>query len=235
MQTMLLDVCDMQSIRSCVSSIQRLDILVNNAGGLYAMPLSDTDIAAARKLFDLNVWAQLAITQELLPLLIKSKGIIVNQTSISSVTNVPWNGIYNSSKAAMAMISDTMRLELEPFGVRVVELKTGAVKSGFYQNQNFDQSAASMTVLPEGSLYYKARAAVEKSMKGDSVQAEAISAQTWAKQVAEEVMNNSPAARVWKGKNAFAVWFARRFMPIDFLDGNMRKMGQLDDVKNAVT
>ena len=234
-QTMLLDVCDIQSIRSCASSLQRLDILVNNAGGLYASPLSDADLIAAKKLFDLNVWAQLAITQELLPLLVKTKGIIVNQTNISSVTNVPWNRIYNSSKAAMAIMSDTLRLELEPFGVRVVELKTGAVKSGFYQNRNSNHNTVSTTALPKTSLYHKASAAVEKSMNGDDVQAEAMSAQTWAKQVVDEVMNDPPTARVWKGKNAFAVWFARRFMPHDFLDGNMRKMGQFDDVKRAVS
>ena len=81
------------------------------------------------------------MTQASLPLLIKSRGIIVNQTSISSVTNVPWNGIYNASKSAMAMLTDTLRLELEPFGVKVLELKTGAVESGFYENKNFSKTA----------------------------------------------------------------------------------------------
>ena len=71
-------------------------------------------------------------------------------------------------------------------------------------------------------------------MKGESVEAEAISAEVWAKEVVNDLMKVTPEHRIWRGKNAFAVWFARRFMPIDFLDGNMRKLGALDQVKKAV-
>ena len=145
-----LDVCDQESVANCASEVAgltngRLDVLVNNAGGLYAMPLSDASLSDSRKLFDLNVWSYLAVTQAFLPLILKSHGTIVNQTSISSVSNVPFNGIYNASKAAAAMLTDTLRLELAPFGVKVVELKTGAVKSGFYKNRNPGTS----TTLPE--------------------------------------------------------------------------------------
>ena len=115
-ETRQLDVSDGASIKACATSVQHLDILVNNAGGLYAMPLADADLEESKRLFDLNVWGQLSVTQAFLPSLIKSKGMVVNQTSISSVVNVPWNGVYNSSKAALAMITDTLRLELEPFG-----------------------------------------------------------------------------------------------------------------------
>ncbi len=162
--------------------------------------------------------------------------MVVNQTSVSSVTNVPWNGIYDASKAALAMLTDTLRLELEPFGVKVVELKTGAVESGFYENKNSSAEGArsSPASLPQGSLYGKAAGIVEKSMSGESVQSEAMPADAWAKQVVEAILKSDPEPRVWKGKNAFAVWFARRFMPFDFLDGNMGKMGGLDEVGKVI-
>ncbi|KAK4946840.1 hypothetical protein LTR10_014343 [Elasticomyces elasticus] len=245
-QTLLLDVCDQQSIRSCAEQITSLDILINNAGGLYAMPLADADLESSKRLFDLNVWSHLAVTQAFLPALIRSKGLIVMQTSISSVCPVPWNGIYNSSKAALAMLTDTLRLEMEPFGVRVVELKTGAVASRFYENQNQQSNAAATSPeqaqalaptsakLPAHSIYAKAKQAVESAMTGTTVLKDAMPADVWARVVVKTLMEKPEERRIWKGHNAFGVWVAGRFMPAGFLDGNMRKMGRLDEVQKFV-
>jgi 1-acylglycerone phosphate reductase len=71
-------------------------------------------------------------------------------------------GIYNISKAATAMLTDTLRLELAPFGIKVVDLKTGAVKSNFFDNQVCPH-------LPEGNIYMPAREAVEAAMRGVGV------------------------------------------------------------------
>lgn len=231
---MVLDVCDTTSIRACAESVTHLDILVNNAGGLYAMPLADADLNEAKRLFDLNVFAQLAVTQAFLPHLITAEGVIVNQTSISSVCGVPWNGIYNASKAAMAMLTDTLRLEMEPLGVKVVELKTGAVSSNFYENQkNFGAgtAAAGPAKLPQHSFYAKARQAVERSMTGSTISSAAMPADVWARQVVKVILEKPQERRIWKGKNALGVWVAGRFMPSGFLDGNMRKIGCLDEVE----
>lgn len=83
-ETLTLDVLSESSIAACVNKISDLDILVNNAGSGYTMPVSDVSIAEAKKLFDLNVWSYIAVTQAFLPLLLKSKGMIVNQTSATS-------------------------------------------------------------------------------------------------------------------------------------------------------
>ena len=72
-------------------------------------------------------------------------------------------------------------------------------------------------------------------MTGESVEAEAVSADVWAKQVVDVLLKNKdPESRIWKGKNATAVWFAKRFMSPDFLNGNMRKLGALDEVERAL-
>ncbi|KAM0253111.1 hypothetical protein ACHAQJ_007387 [Trichoderma viride] len=73
-KTLELDVQSASSIESCVAKISSLDILVNNAGGGYSMPVSDLSIPEAKKLFDLNVWSYIAVTQAFLPLLLNSKG-----------------------------------------------------------------------------------------------------------------------------------------------------------------
>ena len=81
-ETLALDVQSEDSIKACLSQVPSLDILVNNAGAGYVNPVTDVDIKQAKELFDLNVWAQLALIQACLPLLLKSKqAVIVNHTS----------------------------------------------------------------------------------------------------------------------------------------------------------
>lgn len=236
-ETLPLDVLPAASIAACVSAVSektdgKLDILLNNSGGGYSMPLSDASIDKTRELFELNVFSVLAMTQAFLPLLRKSQhgAMIVNQTSISSVTTVPMTGIYNASKAAAASLTDNLRLELAPFKIKVVDLKTGAVRSGFYDNMNMGMQPR----LPDHSIYAIAREEVEHSMSGKGLEKDMIAADVWAAQVVGDLLKQEPELRIWRGGNAWAVWFARRFFPHTFLDGNMIKMGALDVIKKRV-
>ena len=80
-----LDVQSDESIQNCVNQLQSLDILVNNAGAGLLGPVSDISIKEAKELYDLNVWAQLAMTQACLPLLLKSKQAVIVQHSSSEL------------------------------------------------------------------------------------------------------------------------------------------------------
>jgi 1-acylglycerone phosphate reductase len=84
------------------------------------MPFLDTDLTVAKRLFETNFFGRIAITQVFAPLLIQSKATIVNIGSISGVCPTPYTSIYNASCAAVHQWSDTLRLELAPFDVRVV-------------------------------------------------------------------------------------------------------------------
>lgn len=95
-----------------------------------------------------------------MPLLLKSKGLIVNQTSVASVASIPFQSAYNDSKAAMAMYSNSQRLELQPFSIRVVNLKTGNVTFNLIKNGR----EATRASLPKGSIYELANEAVEKTL-----------------------------------------------------------------------
>lgn len=225
-QTKVLDVLSDSSIRECVSSISHLDILVNNAGAGYGMPVSDISLVEAKKLFDLNVWSYLAVTQAFLPLLLKSKGVIVNQTSVASCVTTPFMSTYNASKAAMAMFSDSQRIELAPFGIRVVDLKTGMVASNF-----FVASTSANPSLPEGSLYASARETVEKAMNGGRTEmGDAMPADKWAKAVVRSFLKKEqPPWTIWKGTNALLVWFGT-FLPHGTFDNMMKKMFGLNEV-----
>ena len=85
------------------------------------MPLLDADAAAVAANFDVNVFGLLGVTQAFFPLLRHAQGVVVNQCSIASLPpgRQPFIGTYCATKAAVASLSDTMRVEFKPFGVKV--------------------------------------------------------------------------------------------------------------------
>jgi len=92
-----LEVTSQDSIRRCVTVVEKLtggllDILVNNAGSSGAMPLLDVSIEKAKRVYDVNVWAVLAMTQEFAPMLIKARGTICNISSVSGELIFAWSG-----------------------------------------------------------------------------------------------------------------------------------------------
>ena len=228
-ETLTLDVMSAESIAACVAKVLSLDILVNNAGASYSMPVSDLSIDDAKQLFDINVWAQLAVTQAFLPLVIKSKGMIVNQTSVVAATAVPFQSAYNASKAAISMFSECLRLELEPFGVRVIDLKTGAVASNLIKNQK----ALTPMSLPEGSIYEPAGEAVESAMRNDKMADVGTPANQWAKEVVGDLMRKSPPLVIWRGANS-RLGRIGTIMPHGMMDSTIKKMTGLDVVEQKV-
>ena len=229
-ETLTLDVLSDSSIAACVSKLSSLDILVNNAGAQYTMPVSDLSIPEAKKLFDLNVWSYLAMTQAFLPLLLKSpKGMIVNQTSISSVTSVPFQSAYTASKSAMAMFSDAQRLELEAFGITVVDLKTGVVKSNLIKNVK----EAKPVSLPEGSIYLPVREVVEKALRQEHFVDQGMPSEQWAKQVVKDLLKKNPPPNIWRGEQAFLARIAT-ILPFGMFDGMVKKLTGMDVVEQRM-
>lgn len=181
-----LDVTSESSIAACVDKLDRLDILVNNAGTQYLMPISDLSISEGKKIFDLNVWSQIAVTQAFLPLLLQSSygGLIVNQTSVAACITMPFQSVYSASKAAFAQFSDTLRLELQPFGINVVDLRTGLVQTNIINNSRQSQNAdGKKELLPEKSLYQPAKATVEKTLRQEAFVGQGMLNDKWAKAV----------------------------------------------------
>ncbi|KAF3391071.1 hypothetical protein EIK77_001237 [Talaromyces pinophilus] len=222
-ETMALDVLSDASIAEAVSKISSLDMLVNNAGTSYSMPITDMSFEEGKKVFEINVWAQLNVTRAFLPLLLKSKGVIVNQTSVVSTMAVPFQAAYNASKAAMAIFSDSLRLELEPFGVTVVELKTGAVKTNMIKNQKENTPIS----LPADSLYNPAKEAVESAMRNDKMGDVGTPPDRWAAEVVGDLTKKKIPAMIWRGYNAKAGRLGTIF-PHGMMDSTLKKMTGLD-------
>jgi short-subunit dehydrogenase len=86
-------------------------------------PIMDVDHTKATKLFNVNVFAPINLVQAFCGLLIAARGTIVNIGSFVDALPIPWQGIYNASKAALRSITDNLRLELRPFEVKVVYVR----------------------------------------------------------------------------------------------------------------
>lgn len=115
-----LDVTNTDSIAKAVDEAGPVDVLVNNAGAGMMGALEGTSMAAARELFELNMFGPMALTQALLPgFRAQRSGVIVNVSSAVTLKPLPLLSTYTASKAAVEAFSENLAIEVEPFGVRV--------------------------------------------------------------------------------------------------------------------
>jgi NAD(P)-dependent dehydrogenase (short-subunit alcohol dehydrogenase family) len=131
-----MDVRDDASVRAAVDFVVeregRLDVVVNNAGVGLAGAVEDTAPEEARTLFETNVLGVLRVCRAVMPILrSQGAGLIVNVGSIGGRIAIPFQGFYSASKFAVASLTDALRMEAKPFGVRVTLLEPGDFRTGF--------------------------------------------------------------------------------------------------------
>jgi len=129
-----LDLTQDESIVKCINTILekegRIDVLINNAGyGSYGA-IEDVTIDEARRQFEVNIFGLARITQLVLPGMRKNKfGRIVNISSMGGKIYTPYGGWYHATKHALEGWSDCLRLEVKPFGIDVVIVEPGGIKT----------------------------------------------------------------------------------------------------------
>ncbi|KAL8034155.1 hypothetical protein ABFS82_12G009400 [Erythranthe guttata] len=188
-----LDVSSDESVRHALSTVLerfgRIDIVVNNAGIQCVGPLAEVPLSAIQQTFNTNFFGALRLIQGVVPhMASRKKGKIVNIGSVTALAPVPWAGAYTASKAAIHALSDTLRLELRPFGIDVINVVPGGIKS------NIGNSAlASYNQMPEWKLYkrfqesIRARATLSQSPKSTP-------SEEFAKKTVDEVLKENPCA-----------------------------------------
>lgn len=163
-----LDVTDPASIRVATETVQSLvgqaglAGLINNAGIAVAGPLEAVPMADLRRQFDVNVIGPAAVTQAFLPLLRRGRGRIVNMGSIAGRATMPLMGPYSASKHALEAMTDALRLELLPWGIRVSIIEPGAIATPIWEKSNQDAAALEAASPDMARLYAGAVAAVKK-------------------------------------------------------------------------
>lgn len=136
------------------TTVPRLDALLNNAGTAFASPIELLQLDDLRLQLEINVIAQVSVTQAMLPLLKVARGTIINVSSIGGRISIPVMGAYSASKFAIEAISDALRLELAPTGVRVVLIEPGSSPTGIWQTsqQRADTALAQHRTGPYARL-----------------------------------------------------------------------------------
>lgn len=156
-------------------------------------------------MFDVNVFAVVTMTQAFTPLLIKSKGVIINIGSILGHAPLLWSGYYNASKAAVNLLTDQMRLELSPWGIRCILVLAGAIKTQFFANLPENPQ------LPKDSIYAPARVEVEKVMSGADMEKGAADLESSAAQIVANALKSNPRKHQWLGSGSSTIWLANTF------------------------
>jgi NAD(P)-dependent dehydrogenase (short-subunit alcohol dehydrogenase family) len=115
-----LDVTDPASVAAAIGKTGEIDVLVNNAGFGAAVPIELIETDVARSLFETNTLGTLAMVQAVLPTFrARRSGVIINVTSTATLKPLPLVSVYRASKAAVNALTESLAVEMEPFGVRV--------------------------------------------------------------------------------------------------------------------
>jgi NADP-dependent 3-hydroxy acid dehydrogenase YdfG len=131
-----LDVCDEQSMRTAVETVERehgaVGVLINNAGYSQGGPIEQVPLEAVRRQFETNVFGLIALTQLVLPeMRTQHWGKIVNIGSMGGKLTLPGGGFYHATKHALEAISDALRFEVRGFGVDVTLVEPGLIVTEF--------------------------------------------------------------------------------------------------------
>lgn len=232
LDTAALDVNDDASIAALMTRIQteigHLDILINNAGFSQVGAVVDLTREDLRKQYETNVISPVAMTRAALPLLraahaVHGKAMVANVGSIVGLFTTPFAGAYSSSKAALHSLSDGLRMELAPFGIQVVIIQPGGVRSAFG-----DHAEAAIR-LPEDSVYRP----VEKGIRAraQAGQQGAMPVASFVVPVVDGLLRDTPAPIIRGGKNSVLLPLLKKLLPLRTFDRLLAKTFGLDHFK----
>ena len=136
------DVSNIDEVRETYSQIKndfgKVDIAILNAGISHRADVKNYSAEIAEKIFNVNVFGIINFVEQLLPeFLERREGIIVGVSSLAEVRGFPKSGFYNASKSAASLLLESLRIELKPFGVKVITIKPGFVRSPMTDKNDF--------------------------------------------------------------------------------------------------
>jgi NAD(P)-dependent dehydrogenase (short-subunit alcohol dehydrogenase family) len=220
-----LDVTDDASVQRAVDVIQqregRLDIVVNNAGIAIAGPLELTSVEEAKRQIDVNLFGAFRVCRAVLPIMRQQGGgYIVNIGSIGGLIAIPYQPLYSASKFALEGLTESLRLEVQAFGIRVVIIEPGDAKTEITQNRRVAEAATDQHVY--GSLATALKRTAEDEQHGPGP--EGVARLVWR-------VVNTPAPRLRQTAGPSiqraAVWM-KRLLPYAVMEHGMRWYYGLD-------
>lgn len=213
-ETLALDVTDAESMRAALAEIgaagHTVEALVNNAGyGLHGA-FEETSIDDVRAQFETNVFGAVALTQMVLPQMRERRfGRVVNISSMGGRITLPGGAFYHGTKHALEAISDVARFELKPFGIDVVVVEPGLIKTEFGTAavDTFDETEG-----PYASFNKAVRNVLSSAYEGPMAKA-AVGPGPVAKTIAKAIEARRPRTRYVVPAATLGILLARRVLP----------------------
>ncbi|MFD9128933.1 SDR family NAD(P)-dependent oxidoreductase [Kitasatospora sp. NPDC059571] len=220
--TLALDVTDEQSMAAAVAAVEeahgQVDVLINNAAYGLHQPVELASPAEVRTQFDTNVFGLVRMAQLVLPGMRRAgRGRIVNISSMGGRFSPPGGAFYHASKHAVEAISDSLRLEVAPFGVEVVVVQPGPTITGF--------GGTAVATMPDGSGPYGSFTTALADMyanKAFTRRSGAVTAEAATKVIVRAATVRRPRARYAIGAMARGTMIAKRLLPDAAFDALMR-------------
>jgi NAD(P)-dependent dehydrogenase (short-subunit alcohol dehydrogenase family) len=189
-----------------------LHVLVNNAGIAVSGPVEVVPVDDWRRQMEINLVGQVAVTRALLPAVLRARGHIVNMSSIGGRVANPLFGPYSASKFALEAMSDALRREVSPHGVRVVVVEPGGIATPIWDKGHADadqmlEGADPDAVRRYGGLIEQVRRSTERLAR------EGLPPEAVAEVVGKAVTAQHPRARYVVGRQARIQAVAARLLP----------------------
>jgi NAD(P)-dependent dehydrogenase (short-subunit alcohol dehydrogenase family) len=150
LEVLKLDVTNDKSVKEAIEKIineqERIDVLVNNAGYALVGPLEELSIQEFKEQFETNLFGVIRVIQEILPIMRKQRhGTIVNISSLAGRIGFPLTSAYVSSKFALEGLSESIAYEVEQFGIKVILIEPGVIKTNLDKNLKIAKKASNNT------------------------------------------------------------------------------------------
>jgi NAD(P)-dependent dehydrogenase (short-subunit alcohol dehydrogenase family) len=236
LRPLILDVIDAAAVQRARLEVERLvgsaglGGLVNNAGIAVAGPLEYLPTDALRRQLEVNVVGQIAVTQAFLPLLRAGRGRIVLMGSIGGRMATPFLGPYCASKFALEALADSLRVELQPWGLHVTIIEPGSIatpiwtKSDSGTEEMLSRAGAGVERDYGAAMAALRRAAAETGRQG-------ISPDVVAEVVAHALLSPKPRTRYLVGRDAKFRAVLGRLVPDRLRDRLITRALQLPQAK----
>lgn len=222
--TLPLDVTDEASMRACVEQIEaehgQVDVLINNAGyGEYGT-IEEVDLDRVRAQFETNVFGPVRLIQLVLPAMRAARrGRIINISSMGGRLVFPVGGYYHATKYAIEAISDALRFETAPFGIKVSLIEPGLIRTGF---GNVAAGTLAATADPSGPYAALAKAANEQMANAYRSRLLSAAPEAVARAVEHAATSRRPRIRYVVTLTARALVHTRRLMGARVFDAYLR-------------
>ena len=222
-----LDVTDDNSMQECVKSVldaeNRIDVLINNAGYGYFGAIENVTMAEARRQVEVNVFGLARMCQLVLPIMRKQgSGRIINTSSVAGRAVLPFGGWYHVSKYSVEALSDALRMEMKPFGIDVVMIEPGGIRTA-WGHIAADNLAESSKGTP-----YESAAMNEAAMLHLAYDSKWMSSpKVVARAMSKAVNRRHPRARYRIGAFSGTIVFFHWLLPAKWWDAMMRRLARV--------